>query len=79
MKISYDLERERERVNIVVFKKYVDINNDLTSRLLQNVLLVESSVDEGYTNSSQNITVSQNTTKIIVLCFTMFYNYMWAY
>ena len=79
MKISYDLERERERVNIVVFKKYVDINNDLTSRLLQNVLLEESSVDEGYTNSLQNITVSQNTTKIIVLCFTMFYNYMWTY
>jgi len=53
VKISYDLERgrERERINIVFLKKYVDNNNDLTSRLLQDVLLEESSVDEGYTNS----------------------------
>ena len=55
MKISYDLERERERererINFVFLKKYVDNNNDLTSRLLQDVLLEESSVDEGYTNS----------------------------
>ena len=52
MKISYNLERERERERSVnIFSKYVDNNNDVTSRLLQNVLLEESSVDEGYTNS----------------------------
>jgi len=51
VKISYDLEREREREReIIVFFKYVD-NNYLTSRLLQNLLLEESSVDEVYTNS----------------------------
>ena len=44
MKI-YDLER----INIVFFKK--EDNNDLASRLLQDVLLEESSVDEDYTNS----------------------------
>jgi hypothetical protein len=33
-------------------KKYVENNNNvLTSRLLQNILLEESSVDEVYTNS----------------------------
>jgi hypothetical protein len=42
----YDLER----INIVFFKKE-DNNNDLASRLLQDVLLEESSVDEDYTNS----------------------------
>jgi len=56
MKISYALEREREREREreskhCFLKKYVHNNNDLTSRLLQNVLLEESSVDEGYTNS----------------------------
>jgi hypothetical protein len=40
VKISYDLERERGRER-----------EDLTLRLLQNVLLEEFSVDEGYTNS----------------------------
>ena len=42
VKISYDSERERERErkkNIIFLKKYVD-NNKLTSRLLQNVLLL---------------------------------------
>ena len=48
--------REREKVNFVFLKKYLynnnnNNNNDLTSRLLQNFLLEESSVDEGYTNS----------------------------
>jgi hypothetical protein len=41
-------EREREPCFL---KKYVDNNNDLTSRLVQDVLLEESPVDEGYTNS----------------------------
>ena len=50
MKISYDLERERETAIIVFILKCIDNNNDLTSRLLQEVLLEESSVDEGYTN-----------------------------
>jgi hypothetical protein len=48
MKISYDRKRESKHYFL---KKYVDNNNDLTSRLLQNVLLEESSVDDGYTNS----------------------------
>ena len=41
------LERESKHCFL---KKNVD-NNNLTSKLLQNVLLEESSVDEGYTNS----------------------------
>jgi hypothetical protein len=57
--MSNDLEREREREReeggreskLCFLKKYVDNNKILTSRLLQNVLLEESSVDEGYTNS----------------------------
>jgi len=48
VKISYDLEKESKDCFL---KKHIDNNNDLTSRLLQNVLLEESSVDEGYTNS----------------------------
>jgi len=46
-------QREREKT-LFSLKKYVDNNNNsntFTSRLLQNVLLEESSVDEGYTNS----------------------------
>jgi len=45
-------ERERESKHCFLKKyQYVDNNSDLTSRLLQNVLLEESSVDEGYINS----------------------------
>jgi hypothetical protein len=58
VKISNDLERERERERgregeskHCFLKKYVDNNNVLTSRLSQNVLLEETYVDEGYTNS----------------------------
>jgi hypothetical protein len=59
LKIYNDLERERERESKHCYlKKYVDDdddnnnnNNVLISRLLQNVLLEEFSVDKCYTNS----------------------------
>ena len=60
MEISYDLAKER--INIVFFKKYVDNNNDLTSRLLKtffwkNLLLMKVTpiLDQAVFNIPQNV------------------------